>query len=229
MATPRSITVVHAGLTAAFDKIFPQISSSGTHKAGRKLLCGGGGVTRNPISPNPPPSFGGRPCHPPPPPPPRRAIFRSLNHQGMPSRPCVSRGTPRLIRSVNSLKNIAHNPAAPRTPKLQENYGPGRETASKKNLAKHRQIVCEISSTLAATGRLAGAGAVPPAPCRYTLKMSPDCLHHDALPLFLSLVDVPRPEAGHTAAHRWTPVRRNFKKASVDKRKPPVACDPAHK
>ena len=33
------------------------------------------GQTRNPISPTPPPSFGGRPCHPPP--PPRRAIFRS--------------------------------------------------------------------------------------------------------------------------------------------------------
>ena len=27
------------------------------------------GPTRNPISPTPPPSFGGRPCHPPPPPP----------------------------------------------------------------------------------------------------------------------------------------------------------------
>jgi hypothetical protein len=31
MATPRSITVVHAGLSGAFDKTFPQISSSGTH------------------------------------------------------------------------------------------------------------------------------------------------------------------------------------------------------
>ena len=28
------------------------------------------GPTRNPISPTPPPSFGGRPCQPPPPPPP---------------------------------------------------------------------------------------------------------------------------------------------------------------
>ena len=31
MAPPRSITVVHAGLSGAFDKTFPQISSSGTH------------------------------------------------------------------------------------------------------------------------------------------------------------------------------------------------------
>ena len=31
MATPRSITVVHAGLSGAFDKTFPQISSSGTY------------------------------------------------------------------------------------------------------------------------------------------------------------------------------------------------------
>ena len=30
MATPRSITLVHAGLSGAFDKTFPQISSSGT-------------------------------------------------------------------------------------------------------------------------------------------------------------------------------------------------------
>ena len=29
-------------------------------KAGRKLLCGGGGVTRNPIFPTPPPSLLGR-------------------------------------------------------------------------------------------------------------------------------------------------------------------------
>ena len=31
MATPRSITVVRAGLSGAFDETFPQISSSGTY------------------------------------------------------------------------------------------------------------------------------------------------------------------------------------------------------
>jgi hypothetical protein len=31
MAKPRSITVVHAGLSGAFDKRYPQIPSSGTH------------------------------------------------------------------------------------------------------------------------------------------------------------------------------------------------------
>ena len=30
MATPRSITVVHAGLSGVFDETFPQIPSSGT-------------------------------------------------------------------------------------------------------------------------------------------------------------------------------------------------------
>ena len=30
MATPRSITVLHVGLSGAFDKTFPQIPSSGT-------------------------------------------------------------------------------------------------------------------------------------------------------------------------------------------------------
>jgi hypothetical protein len=30
MATPQSITVVHAGLSGAFDKTFPRIPSSGT-------------------------------------------------------------------------------------------------------------------------------------------------------------------------------------------------------
>ena len=65
MAMPRSITVVHAGLSGAFYKTFPQISSSGTH-----------------------------------------------NHQGLPSRERISRGTPGLCRPVNSLKNEAHKPVA---------------------------------------------------------------------------------------------------------------------
>ena len=30
MATPQSVTVVHGGLSGAFDKTFPQIPSSGT-------------------------------------------------------------------------------------------------------------------------------------------------------------------------------------------------------
>ena len=38
------------------------------------------GPTRNPFSPNPPPSFGGRPCPPPPPPPPAEQFSGRLGH-----------------------------------------------------------------------------------------------------------------------------------------------------